>query len=118
MYNKYLPNLPLVQERFWNSLSEDFKSKYKEEYKRHPEFEFYVFPQTWGSTSLGFGGFGGQAITEAYTVVMIDRVSGIAGVFFNERLAYAIEKPNEKFYEDLHNFNMKEVMCSSEYERN
>lgn len=31
-----------------------------------------MFPQAWGSTSLGFGGIGGQAMTSAYTTVITD----------------------------------------------
>jgi|GEM_PF-5047568 len=30
-----------------------------------------MFPQTWGDTSLGFGGMAGQAMTEAFTVVLM-----------------------------------------------
>lgn len=64
-----LPCLPLIQERFWNEVKD------KEEYtkvKYLQEFEFYMFPQAWGSTSLGFGGIGGQAMTSAYTTVITD----------------------------------------------
>lgn len=99
------PNIPLVEERFWNAI----KNGYRIQYGRLPEFVAYVFPQVWGSTSLGFSGIGGQAMTEAYTTVIIDRVSDQAGVFFNERLAYIVTNPNKRFYEDLGNFDIKSV---------
>jgi len=34
------------------------------------EVEVVMFPQTWGSTALGYGGIGGAAMTPAYTVVV------------------------------------------------
>ena len=42
--------------------------------KSHPtvnDFELHTFEQTWGSTALGFGGIGGQAMTTARTYVFI-----------------------------------------------
>lgn len=68
-----------------------------------------MFKQTWGSIALGFGGIGGQAITSAYTTVVMDTYTGWAGVFFGEGLAYKIKNPNQKFYEDIRNGNMAEV---------
>lgn len=109
-----LPCLPLIQERFWNEVKE------KEEYaksKYWPEFEMYMFPQMWGDTSLGFGGIGGQAMTSAYTTVIIDNNTGWHGVFFGERLAYIINSPNEKFYENLRNWNMESVSRKGKYKR-
>lgn len=109
-----LPCLPLIQERFYNVIKdkEDFNIKY------YPEFEMHMFPQTWGDTSLGFGGIGGQAMTTAYTTVVIDNTSGWCGVFFNERLAYVIHNPNEKFFEDLRNGNMESVSRKVKYKMN
>lgn len=106
------PNIPLVEERFWNAI----KGGYRNKYGRLPEFVAYAFPQMWGSTSLGFGGIGGQAMTEAYTTVIIDRVSDQAGVFFDEKLAYIVTKPNKKFYEDLGSFDIKSVGETDAYE--
>ena len=97
---KEYPNLPLIQERIWNAIKDlDFiqNTKY------YPEFEVYVFPQTWGSTALGFGGIGGQAI--------------IYGVFFINRLAYVIESPNDKFFEDLQRGNMSDCAMAGKYRR-
>lgn len=109
-----LPCLPLIQERFWNEIKD------KEEYtkvKYLPEFEFYMFPQIWGSTSLGFGGIGGQAMTSAYTTVIVDDYYGWCGVFFGEILAYTVFNPNQMFYEDLHNRQMESVSRQGKYLR-
>ena len=99
-----LPCLPLIEERFWNAIKDDLS---EEEKKYKPEFTMDMFEQTWGSTALGFGGIGGQAMTSAYTTVIQDVYSGWYGVFFGERLAYKIKKPNQKFNEDVLHRNMK-----------
>lgn len=54
------------------------------------ELEVIVFPQTWGSTALGYGGMGGSAMTPAYTVIVI--LGTIHCVYFGDggRLAYRI----------------------------
>lgn len=106
--------MPLIQERFWNEVKD------KEEYsngKYRPEFEMYMFPQVWGDTSLGFGGIGGQAMTSAYTTVITDESTGWCGIFFGERLAYLVLKPNRLFYEDLHNWYMESVRNHGKYLR-
>lgn len=110
-----LPCLPLIQERFWNAIKDELS---EEEKKYYPEFEMMMFKQTWGSTALGFGGIGGQAMTSAYTTVVIDVYTGWCGVFFGERLAYAIKNPNQKFYEDVHNRQMVDVSKRRIYYRN
>lgn len=58
---------------------------------REDECEVYVFSQTWSSTALGYGGVGGQAITQAYTVVVVSEMTGHAAVYFGSgRLAYLV----------------------------
>lgn len=104
-----LPNLPLLQERFWNLIKEEFSNK------EIPDFSIYVFPEIWGSTALGFDGFGGSAMTKAYTTVIKEETKNIAGVFFGERLAYLIYNPNDVFYEDLYSRNMSSVKDSIKY---
>ena len=101
-----LPCLPLIQERFWNAIKDDLT---KEDKRYYPEFQMTMFLQTWGSTALGFGGIGGQAITSAYTTVVEDIYTGWCGVFFGEKLAYKIKNPNKKFYEDVCNHDMRPV---------
>lgn len=64
------------------------------------EIEVVMFPQTWGSTALGFGGMGGSAVTQAYTVTVFGPKGEVA-VYFGGRFAYLIEHPNERFFADL-----------------
>lgn len=74
----------------------------KKRYHTEHDIEVYaVFAQTWASTALGFGGLGGQAITNAYTIVLRSLVTDEFCVYFGGRFAYYIERPNEKFYEDV-----------------
>lgn len=108
-----LPNLPLIQERFFNSILSDLIQNNI----RHPEFEVInVFSQTWGSTALGFGDIGGQAITTAYTTIIENVDLGYVAVFFGEHMAYIIKHPNEKFVEDVKKRNMCSVSNCSKYE--
>ena len=46
--------------------------------------QWWAFPETWPSTSLGFGGMGGQALTTAQTVVVCDGI-GRAAVYWGGR---------------------------------
>lgn len=53
------------------------------------DVEVIMFPQTWGSTALGYGGMGGASITSAYTVVVTDH--NISCVYFGHaQLAYRV----------------------------
>jgi hypothetical protein len=49
-----------------------------------------LFPQTWGSTALGYGGVGGAAMSEAYTIIV--STGGEACVYFGGgALAYRVD---------------------------
>ena len=108
-----LPCLPLIEERFWNAIKD------KKEYKniRYSEFKFKMFPQILESTALGFGGVGGSAITSAYTTVVSDKHTGWYGVFFGEKLAYIIFKPNYEFFIDITRESMVECSKKEKYIR-
>lgn len=108
---KELPCLPLIQERFLNCIGSELKFQET----KYPDFELTVFQQTWGSTALGFGGIGGCAMTDAYTTVIWENNSKIAGVFFGDRVAYIILQPNEKFWEDVKNKDMESVANKGKY---
>lgn len=55
------------------------------------DFELYTFEQVWGSTALGFGGIGGQAMTSARTYVLIPmNCNQKCFVYFAGRYAYAV----------------------------
>lgn len=65
-----------------------------------------MFPQTWGSTALGFGGMGGAAMTPAYTVV-VTGPNGHLAVYWAGQHAYTMdltaitEQQRDNFNADL-----------------
>jgi hypothetical protein len=92
-----------------------------EKTRKHSFYDLTVysmFPQTWGSTALGFGGIGGQAITSAYVCVIESNLVGGYAVYFGGRLAYVINRPNEKFIEDIERHRMVDAkLGKATYER-
>lgn len=54
-------------------------------------------------------------MTKAYTTVIREIRTSIYGVFFNERLAYVVEKPNELFTKDINNFSMESCHNCNKY---
>ncbi len=108
-----LPNLSLIQERFYNAIKEDLAKNQT----KYPVFEIMaVFSQTWGSTALGFGGVGGQSMTSAYTTVIQNYDLGYAAVFFGNIMAYIVLHPNHKFWEDVQGRKMCDVRAHHKYE--
>lgn len=83
---------------------------------REHEMEVYSFPQTWGDTSLGFGGVAGQAFTSAQTTVVLTNTLK-AAVYFSRRLAYVIENPNDVFFDHLRQHDMVEVRKANIYRK-
>lgn len=79
---------------------------------------YNMFPQTWSSTALGFGGIGGQAITSAYVCIIESDLVGGYAVYFGGRFAYVINRPNEKFIEDIQRHRMVDAkLGKATYER-
>ena len=125
MFKSKLPCLPLIEERAKNILKQEIKKEYPNFDEntpnsvyaalKHPNFDFTMFSQVWGSTALGFNTIGGQALTKAYTVIAHEIYANIALVFFEEEFAYLIKNPNELFKEDLKNRNMKAVYEAFKY---
>lgn len=95
-----LPDLELIEERFWDELKEKVESFEKNYYQ--PFFEVYVFPQEW--TGLLSDG------RTKYTTVVKTKGEWW-GVFFEDKLAYVIHKPNKTFYESL---NRRHMNCTSD----
>ena len=95
LYNAVLKDLPAIH----------YKKYGRDEVGvRRPDerdIEVRMFPQTWSSTALGFGGIGGQAITSAYTVVITS--GDHAAVYFGGRFAYLVKDWGscEDFRKDL-----------------
>lgn len=69
-----------------------------------------MFEQSWGSTALGFGGVGGQAITGAYTVIIDNIYTSEYSVYFGGRFAYKVNNPNKTFFEDMAYQDMSPVL--------
>lgn len=79
------------------------------------DFDIYVFSQTWGSTALGFDGFGGQAMTTANTCVLVpNSCHQDCFVYFAGRFAYSVPY-SETFGEDVRNHSMKSVNQAVKY---
>ena len=129
------PNLELIEYITENTANEVFESNLV--MSTYNKFKMFVFPQTWSSTALGFDNqcwFSGQAITDAYTVVVemipyqpipnqeklgfdIKELDDkVYAVFFDGKLAYMCLNPNQKFFDDLNKMCMKSQKESTEYE--
>lgn len=78
------------------------------------DFDLYTFEQTWGSTALGFGGIGGQALTTARTYVFVPLCNQKCFVYFAGRFAYAVDY-TEAFIEDLQKQRMEPISRSGKY---
>jgi hypothetical protein len=78
--------------------------------------------QGWSDTSIGFSGIGGQALSEATTVV-IASTYGEYIVYHGFHFAYLVVHAGEKFYDDLRNHRLVgasdqwEVRYERSYER-
>ena len=108
------------EDRDWAHYSQTKEDKRIIRLRRHydRDIEIYaMFDQTWSSTALGFGGIGGQAITNAYTIVLRSNILGEYCVYFSGRFAYNIKRPNEKFFQDVAKRYMAPVKEKDEYER-
>lgn len=79
------------------------------------DFEMITFTQIWGSTALGFGGIGGQAMTEANTYVFIPvSCHQKCFVYFAGRFAYTADFC-EAFKEDVRKNRMEPVSNAGKY---
>lgn len=97
------------QDRDWSSPDRNARVKKS---RKHSDYDLTVaamFPQTWGSTALGFGGIGGQAVTSAYVIVIESQLGYGYCVYFGGRFAYRIEQPNEQFFLDIQQKRMHDV---------
>lgn len=109
-YNVPYPNLELLayKAEVLFSQNETLMAKIKQA-KGFDMEVIGVFPQVWGSTALGFGGIGGQALTKAYTTVVHENFTDAYVVFFGNRAAYMVDDAKEAFFEDLRKRDMASV---------
>lgn len=108
-YRALIKDLPDIEYRAWTPhlKKQGVRPEHAPLKKRRPhddDVEVYHFPQTWGSTALGFGGLGGSMMTSAYTTVVVSEQS--AAVYFAGRHAYTVPKITRRFREDIHEHNM------------
>lgn len=98
------------EDRDWTHYRETKEDKRIKKVRRPSEYDIEVlamFAQTWGSTALGFGGVGGQAITSAYVVVI--QCMNEFCVYFGGQFAYKVINPSEAFFEDITKCRMADV---------
>ncbi len=107
-----LPDIMYLSRKPGEDLS---KSVEKVRRPRYDEISVYQFPQTWGSSALGFGGAGCASTTTADTTVVIEGKT-TAAVYFGGRFAYLIDPFNNVFNEDLRAQNMAAVQDASKYQ--
>lgn len=108
------------EDRDWNHYNKTREDKRVTKTRRHGALDIEVyamFAQTWGSTTLGFGGVGGQAMTTAYTIVLRSNILGEYCVYFGGRFAYNIKRCNQKFLEHVANQQLNAVANRSGYEQ-
>ena len=93
-----------------------FRFDYTEEPKPSiDDFDMRVFPQVWGSTALGFGGVGGQAITAARTYVFIPvSCKQKCFVYFAGRFAYAVPY-SDVLMNDIRDHDVESVNGAGKY---
>lgn len=101
------------------SIEEDLPFRFDYNEKSYPitldDFKLYTFEQVWGSTALGFGGIGGDAITSARTYVFVPvNCNQKCFVYFGDRFAYKVDY-SQKFMDDVLDGNMESVARSVKY---
>lgn len=100
-------------------IEEDIQFRFDYKKKNRPSidhFYMYTFEQVWGSTALGFGGIGGQALTEANTYVFVPAgIDQKCFVYFAGRFAYSADC-TEVFMGDIQKKQMASVSMSGKYE--
>lgn len=100
-------DLPEIEEETWGIVNN--RAAQTGTIKRRPaqhDVEIYSFPQSWGSTALGFGGVGGQMMTTAQTTIV--SLETTAWVYIGGQLAYCVEEwqRNEAFNRDMQQHHM------------
>lgn len=100
-------DLPEIEEETWGIVNN--RAAQTGTIKRRPsqhDVEIYSFPQSWGSTALGFGGVGGQMMTTAQTTIV--SLETTAWVYIGGQLAYCVEEwqRNEAFNRDMQHHQM------------
>lgn len=96
------------------SIEEDLPFRINNSRNRPDDFDLYIFEQIWGSTALGFGGVGGDAMTSAMTYVFVPQVEEDCIVYFAGRFAYKVPY-SRVFADDIAKQNMEPVYRAGKY---
>lgn len=113
-----MPNKLVRMAREILAIEDDLPYRFNSDKKPYPtleDFEIYTFEQVWGSTTLGFSGIGGQAITGARTYVFVPTsCNERCFVYFGGRFAYAVPY-SDIFMADVAAGRMASVAMSGKY---
>lgn len=106
------------EDRDWEQYRADKTKDVRVKKTRRPEMRDIavvgMFSQMWGSTALGFGGIGGQAMTNAYTAVLSCGTE--RAVYFGGRFAYKLAgRVGELFHSDIAKRHMLPVAQHMKY---
>ena len=106
--DQYIKDLQRVK-KFYNTDDSIDMSYLKSVYydKDDEIYDIKMFMQTWSSTALGFGGIGGQMMTNASTICIF-WVSGYVDIFFGGSFAYRKYK-TDALLEDIKNESLVET---------
>lgn len=61
------------------------------------DLEWESWGESWGSTALGFGGIGGQAITKAQTTVVLNIYNDVVLVYLGNRFWKVFDRDSPRF---------------------
>lgn len=92
---QYYPQLDSKNELLQDSWqSGDRKSDFSKSniYKEWWDISIHIVNQLWSSTSCGWGGIGGAAMTYSYSFIVHQKVSDLYFVYWNGKLAYICNK--------------------------
>lgn len=71
-------------------------------YQYWEDIDIHIVKQSWGSTACGWGGMGGSAMTDSYTVVITNVWYNVVFVFYRGKLAYVADwNDSMKKYESI-----------------
>ena len=114
-YSTLVIKLKSINKDVLHRLKEDMNEKMDNTLQIFDKFDVRIFPQTWGSTALGFEGIGLDSLTTEHTYVLIpyDRTQKCL-VYFGERFAYEA-KYSDRFMFDVLHHHMVSVKDSAKY---
>lgn len=102
-----IPQPPQTNQRGieWNKrIARDVKMFWSNRgYDEFLDFNVHMVKQNWGSTSAGWGGIGGAAMTETYTVVIHCFKLQIIAVYYQGQIAYVMDISGD--HEDFGDFS-------------